>query len=236
MPNSLRSFVVPDQDYVLLNADLVKADFHVVCWEAGETQLKALLRSSEDVYTTMTRGLVSYALAKRFAHAANYCGTAKTLAQNCGMSIREAEAAQQGYFSRYPGIPAWHKRVREQLRARPPSVTNAFGYRRTYLDIRDETALESAVKEACAWIGQSTVACVTNRAMLAVDTKLPWCQVLLHGHDSLLVQLPHSYYDRRSEILQCMQVPVPYADPLVIPVGCEVSEANWASVKKVPWQ
>ena len=230
----LRALFLPDLQYTLLDCDYVKADFHVVVWESAEAALKELLRSGKDIYTEMTHGLVSYKLAKRFAHACNYGATAKVLAQNCGLKLREAEAAQQGYFSRYPGIPRWHNRVRQQLRVNPPRVRNAFGYQRTYLGIRDEASLETTLKEALAWIGQSTVACVTNRAMLAIDEQLPWCTVLLHNHDALLLEAPTAEWrELWPEIERCMMVPVPYPEPLVIPVECKASLKSWADVRGV---
>ena len=229
---SIRSLFIPDLGYVILDVDLVKADLHVVVWEADDVELKAQLHEGVDVYTEAGKvvSMTSYPLCKRFIHLSNYAGAARTAAITCGLTVHEAETAQKTWYGAHPGIPGWHRRTRGQL----PRIRNAFGYVRTYFGLVDDKML----KEALAWTPQSTVARVVNGALADMHEQKPWVQPLIHGHDSLVMQVPTPIVANgglepiRDTFAQ--QV-VPYDDPLVISTECKMSEESWGQCKKVAW-
>jgi len=161
-------------------------------------------------------------LAKSFIHGTNYGGGARTMAAAAGVSVHQADRFQHIYFSRYPGLRDWHHRVEDQLRRRR-YVENAFGYRRYYFD-----RVDGLLPEALAWIPQSTVANVIDRAWVNIYEQAPEIQVLLQVHDSLAGQFPTVLKEpclRRMQELS--QIVVPYPDPLIIPVGIKCSNVSW---------
>jgi DNA polymerase I-like protein with 3'-5' exonuclease and polymerase domains len=144
------------------------------------------------------------------------------IAAHC--SILESEAAQDKWFSTYPGIKDWQRRVERQLMTER-CVYNKFGFRRYYFD-----RIEGLLPEALAWIPQSTVAIIIDKGIVNVDENLRElrCEPLLQVHDSGVFQYP---LDNEAECLEKireqMQIIVPYDDPLIIPVGAKVSDKSW---------
>lgn len=251
LPN-VRSLFVPDTGYTFFDMDLDRADLQVVVWEAEDAELKQALRTGVDMHLRnaillsgrelpdqdwLVQGhpeynalLREYArgrrLAKAFIHGTNYGGSATTMARAAGITVREAERFQGIYFGAHPGIKRWHKRTEEYLYSRR-YVENAFGYRFTFLGDTSR-----ALPEALAWIPQSTVALVINKAWLNIHNNLPEVQVLLQVHDSLAGQVP-SY--KAAQLIPAIQaqslIPIPYLEPLTIPTGIKTSRESWGACK-----
>jgi DNA polymerase I-like protein with 3'-5' exonuclease and polymerase domains len=132
------------------------------------------------------------------------------------------EQAQHKWFGAHPGVKLWHKRVEEQIMKRR-YVENAFGYRWYIFD-----RLDGLLPEACAWIPQSTVGSVINRAWLNIDANMPDTHVLVQGHDSLVGEFPtHRKSTCVAALKEHSRILVPYDDPLYIPVGVKTSEVSW---------
>lgn len=248
LPN-IRSMYVPDAGFTFFDMDLDRADLQVVVWESDDAMLKAALRMGADIHLLNTYGIDNKEpppleelvethpkywdhrgprkhtreFAKVFCHATNYLGKAKTVATNTGRGVHEIDLAQRRWFSAHPGILAWHERVINQVK-RHRFVENRFGYRWYIFDRIDELLFPAAV----AWIPQSTVGNVINRAWLNFHRELPEVQVLLQVHDSLAGQFPTH---RRDTLLPRMQelsrIVVPYEDPLIIPTGVKTSTVSW---------
>lgn len=244
LPN-IRKLFIPDQGYLICDADLVGADAQVVAWEANDLRLMQAFRDGLDVHSENATDLWEARFTglslddperdkirnntKRAVHATNYIGSAKAVAANCGWLVIEAERFQRRWFDLHPGIKAWHDEVRLSL-ATTRSVSNRFGYRIIYYD-----RIDQCLPKAIAWIPQSTVAEVCFRGALQVEEKLSWLQLLLQVHDSLVFQIPANRNADRALIGDALRVTVPYPDPLTIPWGLAVSNTSWGDVKKVQW-
>lgn len=251
LPN-VRKMFVPDEGYVMFDADLDRADLQVVVWEADDADLKRRLRMGVDLHICGALETANLPLppedelvethpkypeykdkyknerqtAKRFIHGTNYGGSARTMAINCKLPVATAELMQDRWFAAHPGIRTWHRRIERQLAA-TRTVRNAFGYRRIYFD-----RPEGILPEALAWIPQSTVACVINRGWMQVELELPEVAVLIQVHDSLVGQFRAGQEARLlPEIRRCLEVKVPYPDPLTIPVSINTSTVSWGHCK-----
>jgi len=186
-----------------------------------------------------------YGHAKILCHATNYVGSAPTIATNVGWPISLVEDFQERWFIKHPGILEWHRRTERHLDgsecwrcyARPDPgtfctrcnaplgghVKNAFGYRIRFFD-----RVERLLPEAVAWVPQSTVAIVTQRALLILAREFPTVEVLLQVHDSLVFQILLKEIELLDKIKERLdRIEIPYPDPLFIPWGVAVSEANW---------
>lgn len=248
LPN-IRSMYGPDPGFTFFDMDLDRADLQVVVWEADDVMLKAALRMGADIHLLNTYGIDNKEpppleelvethpkypdhrgprkhkreFAKTFCHATNYLGKAKTVAAHTGRGVHEIDQAQKRWFLAHPGILAWHQRVTEQVQ-KYRFVENKFGYRWYIFDRIDEQLLPAAV----AWIPQSTVGTVINRAWLAFYEQLPEVQVLLQVHDSLAGQFPTHRRDfLLPKMRECSRIVVPYEDPLIIPTGIKTSTVSW---------
>lgn len=248
LPN-IKSMYGPDKGFTFFDMDLDRADLQVVVWEADDEMLKAALRMGADIHLLNTYGIdnkepppleelvethpryidhrgprkYKREFAKVFCHATNYLGKAKTVAGHTGRTVHEIDQAQKRWFASHPGILRWHKRVTEQVQ-KYRFVENKFGYRWYIFDRIDELLLPAAV----AWIPQSTVGIVINKAWRKFYETLPEVQVLLQVHDSLAGQFPTH---RKAYLLPLMEaasrVIIPYDDPLIIPTGIKTSEISW---------
>jgi DNA polymerase I-like protein with 3'-5' exonuclease and polymerase domains len=241
LPN-IRSIFIPDPNYTMFDIDLSGADAQVVAWEADDDSLKEIFREGKKIAAVGAKAIYGsragedgknepfYSRAKAGIHLTNYGGKARTAGQSMGISTAEAEEFQSTWFRLHPGIRDWHTRVEMSLQT-TRSVENKFNYRRLYFD-----RIDGLLPQALAWIPQSTVACVTNRALVQVSEKMPEVQLLLQVHDSLVGQYPT---ERESEILprlkQVIQIPVPYDDPLVIPWGLKTSTKSWGDCNARSW-
>jgi hypothetical protein len=266
LPN-LRALYLPDSDHALVEADLARADAQVIAWEASATKLKAALAADEDIHSINARmlypsqaksnprsmhsnGMTFRDNAKRWVHATNFGGRARTVASTIVCPEKHVEACQHWWLRvEHPEIGAFHDRVEFDLRSRRnPIIHNKFGFRRLYVG-GDRTG--NLLGQALAWIAQSTVAVTINHAMLAVDcaadlighVRCGTCMVcegwpitlLLQVHDSLLCQVPlvELAEPLLARLRLAMAVPIPFDDPLTI--GCEVkwSARSWGHMH--PW-
>lgn len=225
----VRKMFVPDDDCFIMDWDLDRADLQVVVWEAGDEGLKQALRENVDLHTENAKVLLCQRnVAKTWVHGTNYGGSARTMASNCGITVHQSDTMRKRWFAAHPGIFEWHRRVEQSL-ASYRSVWNAFGYRRMYFD-----RIEGILPEALAWIPQSTVAIVINTGLVRVFHELPEVQLLLQVHDSLVMQshrnnIPSVF----PKIRKCLEVTVPYPDPLIIPVSAKGSYVSWGDCEKL---
>lgn len=232
----IREMFIPDPGYTLLEYDLDRADAQVVAWEADDTELKQMFREGADIHTENAKAIWGTVdpskryLAKMGVHAVNYGAYPKRLAHALGLTLAEAEAFRNRWLDAHPAIRKWHSRIEYQLQTRR-TVTNAFGFHRIYFDRPD-----NLLKDGLAWIPQSTVGIAINKGMLNLwqaRHTLP-VQLLLQIHDSLVIQVPtvDCTPQLRDRIRQHLEVPIPYDDPLTIPVSCKLSPASWAHCKE----
>lgn len=232
LPN-IRTLFIPDPGKTFFDIDLASADLRIVVWESDEQEMKALLKAGLDPYTeiakefyhdpSITKKDPRRQTFKSFAHGTNYLGTAKGLAERLGLSVHEAEKTQRWYFGRFPRIKKWQDDLKDQVVKRR-MVQNVFGYRCYFMERIEGTIFN----QAAAWIPQSTVACLINRAYVAIDQQLPEVEILLQVHDSLAGQFDTYRADvLLPQIIKCAEIALPYDDPLTIPVGVKSSPISW---------
>lgn len=232
LPN-VRKLFIPDLGKQFFDIDLAAADLRIVTWESDCKDMKQMLKEGLDPYTeiakefyhdpSITKKDPRRQTFKSFAHGTNYLGTAKGLAERLGLSVHEAEKTQAWYFRRFPEIKKWQEDLKDQVTKRR-MVQNVFGYRQYFFDRIEGTIFNQAV----AWIPQSTVGCLINRAYVNIDRELPEVDILLQVHDSLAGQFDVGREDLVRRILELSSIELPYpGDPLIIPVGLKTSTESW---------
>lgn len=250
-PN-IRKLFIADPGYVICDADLAGADAQVVAWEADDEDLKAAFKAGLKVhhknaadmwgreYTDLEPGDYKkdrlYKQIKSGVHGTNYAGSAKTLATTLGWTVAFATNFQHKWFKLHPKIGprnnkgSWHHRIADTLE-RTRMVTNAFGFRRPYFD-----RIDSVFPEALAWGPQSTVAITCFKGAINVEDHLPWVQILLQNHDSLVFQIPRRRICDLPLVRRHLLNPVPYPDPLTIPWGISISARAWGDCREMSWE
>lgn len=222
LPN-LRRLIIPDEGYEMFDADLDRADAQVVAWEADDQELKQIFREGVDLHEQNAKVIgCARQQAKQGVHAANYGASARTIAYHLGITLHQADQFLHRWFSAHPNIKAWHKRVEGELATRR-FVTNRFGYRKFFY-----SRVDNILPEALAWIPQSTVAITIDKGAVALEAQVPQAEILLQVHDSLTFQLPQREVDALLPLCAAaLHIPIPYPDPLVIPVGFKRSTKSW---------
>lgn len=235
LPN-VRELFVPDEGNEFFDIDLSSADLRIVVWESNETEMKAMLAQGLDPYTEIAKEFYHdpsinkkdprRQTFKSFAHGTHYLGSPEGLAERLGLPVQQARDTQAWYFRRFPRIKKWQdEKIREGVMRRK-MVQNIFGYRMYFFQRVEGTVLN----QAAAWIPQSTVGCLINRALVKIDREEPKVQLLLQVHDSLAGQYPIAERETiLPRILAHAAIPLPYDDPLTIPVGVKTSTVSWGA-------
>lgn len=250
LPN-IRKLFIPDPGYTFFDIDLDRADLQVVVWEANDPDLKKALREGIDLHCFNAcvvydikgipydelaenhpnykehRGRIGEARrgkTKAGIHATNYGVGDRKLAQTLGISTHEASLFRSKWFGARPGIRKWHVRTEHEIATRG-YIENKFGAR-LYNFGRPN------LPEFLGWLPQSTVAGVINRGLVAIDTAQQRgetsIELLIQVHDSLAGQFPTKLEaSARKDLLELTRIPVPYADPLIIPIGIKTSTKSW---------
>jgi len=245
LPN-IKKLFVPDRGMMLFDADLAGADAQVVAAEADDQPLLKAFREGLDVHAKNATDMWGEAFTKLIpesnpwkkkrkdlkvgVHSTNYGVSSRTLAQILGWSISDTDAFQKRWFSLHPGIRTWHQRTESELR-RSRTATNRYGYRIVYFD-----RIDTLLPQALAWVPQSTVALVCFKGALRIKKELPWVDILLQVHDSLVFQVPMHRADQLEVLSRTLEVPVPYPQPLTISWGLARSEKSWGDCEKVEWK
>ena len=232
-----RKMFIPDPGKLFIGADLEQAEARVVAWLAADQTQIQLFDSGMNIHKANAAILFNksemdvtkdeYALAKRIIHASNYLVGANRFAMIIGKPISEAKDLIEQYFRTYPMIRIWHLMVEHQLK-QSRTLETPMGRRRYFFGRWGQDLLRQAV----AFIPQSTVADVLNYSLARLATLLPnGADILLQIHDAVVVQCPEYQVPQVSKIIKaCMEFPMTiHGRTLTIPVSIKVGE-NWNEV------
>lgn len=237
LPN-VRKLFIPDPGNTFYDIDLSSADLRIVVAEAQCDEMQAMLDGGADPYTETAKEYYRDPTItkkdprrnryfKPLAHGTHYLGTPAGLAERIGLSVHEVDRIQKWYYGKYPEIKQWQEDFKDQL-AKRRYVENVFGYRAYCFDRIEGTVYNQFI----AWIPQSSVACLINRAYMHIFEHHPEIEVLLQVHDSLAGQYPtHLGEEAKRKIVAAAEIPLPYARPITIPVGVKVSDVSWGDCK-----
>lgn len=129
-------------------------------------------------------------MAKRGSHLSNYSGTARTASRSLKVPLPIMEDFQARYCrgedAAYPGIPAWWRWTAEQLQRHAQLVT-PFGRRRHFFGRPND---DTTLREAIAFLPQSTTADRMNLGLWRVWRYMPEVQLLAQTYDSITFQFP----------------------------------------------
>ena len=249
-----RRIMVADPGYVLCYTDLQGAEARAVAFLAGdENYIKGV--ESGDVHTLVASMVWGFEqkraladrkfyqdftyrdLAKRATHGTSYGGQPSTIARVLKVERPLIEDFQRKFFKAFPGIKEWQLWTARELQEKG-RLTTPFGMTRTFWGRRWE---DTTLREAIAFVPQSTIATVMNLGMLKVWRKYkpPRFQLLANVHDAILFQIPIAEREELlPQIIEDLKIPVDVTDihgkirTLVIPVEAHVG-LNWGDKESV---
>lgn len=251
----LRRVFVADPGMKFANIDLEQADSRnigALCWNVHRDPRYLDACESGDLHTTVARMSrpelpwsgedlkANRAIAERpyyrhhslrhmckvLGHGTNYCGSAFEMSRHTKIEQSVIKEFQALYFRTFPAIPKLHEWVKTQVIETGHLIT-PFARKRWFFGKRDE---HDTLKQAVAFLGQSMTADEMNLAMLNV-WRLNAVQLMLQGHDSILVQYPgEAENEIIPRVLAAMRVPLEleggrqFAVPVDVKVGW-----NWGN-------
>lgn len=251
IPKEARTCFVPDPGYVMFYSDQQGAEARVVAYLSGDENYIAAVEGgdSHTMVASMVfgfppdrelaereyyRGYSYRDITKKGAHGSNYYGKPFTLAQQMKVETAVAEAFQNQYFRRFPGISDWHVWVAKQLQTKGYLVS-PFGIRRNFWNRRWDDA---TLREAIAFVPQHCVGVLMNVGIYRLWERFEGrpgadLQILLNLHDAVLGQVRIDKADELlPQVLECLRFPFPVTDikgitrEIVIPFDVEIGY-NW---------
>ena len=239
---ALRRMFIAGPGCVLADADYSQIELRLLAALSGDEAMQEAFRSGADIHTVtasqvfrvppeqVTPLLRSRAKAVNFGIV--YGIGAFSLAQDIGVSNREAKEYIDAYMDRYPGVRDYLERCVEQARQSGYAVT-PDGRRRAMPELAASNRNVRAFGERVArnMPIQGAAADVMKRAMVRVHARLkeelPSARLLLQVHDELIVECPEADGETAARILtEEMQGAADYAVPLSVSAGIGRSWAD----------
>ena len=241
-PKEIRDIFIPDSnDEVFVKGDLSQAEARIVAWLAEEPSLKQIFKTPgrsihKYVCANIFGGTESevnkeseeYQLAKNMVHATNYDVSPRTFAAHVGIQEKKAKEIMSIFDRNFPNIRGvFHVEIQNQLR-RNRTLSNPFGRRRVFLNRWGGDLF----REAYAFIPQSTVGDIINRAGIRLRECLPiGAKVRLQVHDELVISCRREQVVEVAKLLkrEAEQPTQIKGEELVIPIEISVGR-NWKDV------
>ncbi|MCW5893559.1 MAG: DNA polymerase I [bacterium] len=233
------AFVAPPGQR-LISADYSQIELRLLAHLADDPGLCAAFAAEADVHATTAAEVFKElppAEGRRLAKVINYglvygMGPSRA-ARELGVSLAEAEAYIEGYFTRYPRVRRFIDDTIAGAR-RCGFVTTVLGRRRYLPEIgaRDAAVRQFAERAATNTPIQGSAADLIKLAMLEVRRRLRAegfrAQMLLQVHDELVLEAPDAEAERAAGLVRTVMEEV---WPLRVPLRAEVRiGANWAEV------
>ncbi|MBI4912156.1 MAG: DNA polymerase I [Acidobacteria bacterium] len=243
----IRRAFIPEEGWVLLDADYSQIELRVVAALAGDPVLLGAFEAGEDIHRRTASEVMGVPMEqvtpeqRSAAKAVNfgllYGQGAFALAASLGISRKEAQAFIERYFQRMPKVAAWIEGTKERALKEGRVVTH-------WGRVRGIPELESAnkqlqaqgLREAVNTVVQGTAADLMRRAMVRLHRALRKeglrARLLLQVHDELLLEAPPEEANRAADLLQEAMEGADDLGPLDVKLAAEVrSGGNWLACK-----
>jgi len=193
--SAIRKQFVPDDGNTFVQADYRTIELRAMAVEGRDTFLASIFKEGRDIHDEFS--LLFYGpdftkdqrvRTKAFVYGSAYGREPFSIAQEYGISTREAEANQQIMFDMMPGIVKWREDIRNTILNEGDDLVTRFGRHRRFWLITNDNA-KDVVKEGLAFVPQSTAADIQQHAFnkLRMEHGLA---TRVSVYDSILVECP----------------------------------------------
>ncbi|HUU56636.1 MAG TPA: DNA polymerase I [bacterium] len=213
----IRKGFIPGDGLVFLSADYAQVELRILAHIADDPGLQAAFAAGKDIHAATAAELFDVpfdrvsreqrTLAKAINFGLAYKMGPRRLARETGLSVVEAEAFIEKYFTRYPGVRRY---IDEQIeRAHREGYVHTVLGRRRYLpdiDSGDNRVRAAAERFAVNMPIQGSAADILKLAMVALDRRLregklrAW--MLLTIHDELLFEVAPKDLDKLKGLVE----------------------------------
>jgi len=242
--SEIRKMFVPRDGCVFVDADYSQIELRVLAHIAGDEHMRKAFTSGMDIHTATAAQVFHVApeqvtpLMRRHAKAVNFgivYGISEfSLAEDIGVTRKEAKAYIESYLENYAGVREYMKNIVEQAK-KDGFVTTMFGRRRNLPELKSSNFNIRSFGERVALNTpiQGTAADIIKLAMIHVDKALReeklQARLVLQVHDELIVECPLSERDRVTKLLTEQ---MEHVTKLTVPLVAEAkSGASWYEAK-----
>ncbi len=230
-----RAFIARDDGWKLLSADYSQIELRILAHVSEDKALIDAFQQGEDIHARTASivhgvlpGMVTPELrsqAKAINYGLMYGMGPQRLANETGMTTREAKQFIEVYFKALPNVKGYLDETLEKAR-QDGEVWTLFGRRRPLPDIDASNGMLRVAAENMAVNTpiQGTAADIIKRAMLTVHAALDEgglrARLLLQVHDELVLDVPEDELEAVQEIVRTsMENAADLRVPLVATMG-----------------
>ena len=239
-----RMFVAPDKDHVLIDADYSQIELRVLAHISQDKHMIGAFVAGQDIHAATASKVYHLPLDEITSAMRSSCKAVNfgivygisdfSLAQDIGVSRKEAAEFIKTYLDSYPGIENYMTNIKQTAREQG-YVTTLFGRRRAVPDIDSKNFNVHSAAERIAMNTpiQGTAADIIKIAMVRVRDRLKRegleSRLILQVHDELILEAPLREKDAAAKILtEEMENAFKMDAPLVAEANCG---ASWYEAK-----
>lgn len=244
---AIRGAFVPEQGWLLLDADYSQIELRVVAALAQDPVLLGAFEKGEDIHRRTASEVMGVAMeevtpdqrsaAKTVNFGLLYGQGAFALAAQLGISQKEAKAFIERYFERMPKVAQWIEGTKE-LALKEGLVRTAWGRFRPIPDLESQNKQIQAqgLRVAVNTVVQGTAADLMRRAMVRLHCSLKAeklrTRLLLQVHDELLLEAPPEEVEHASTLLKNAMEGADDLGPIGVRLAAEVRAGkSWLEAK-----
>ncbi len=238
----IRRLFVPEKGFVFIDADYSQIELRVLAGLAGDKNMISAFLEERDIHTETAMNVFGVSEKevtpelRRRAKAVNfgivYGISDFSLAEDIGVSRKEAKEYIENYFAYYSGIKNYLDKTVKDAKENG-FVTTAFGRRRYLPELKSSNFNIRSFGERVAMNTpiQGAAADIIKIAMINAHKALSGtgARLILQVHDELIVEAPKSEAEKIAKILRReMENAADLSVPLVAEAG--IGE-NWLAAK-----
>ena len=235
LAKAYRKIFIPEPGHYLINIDYATAELRIAASLANEQAMLAAFQRGIDIHAqtaaiTMRLSLTQFqqlpaedqkaarqrgkAVAFGLLYGISWRSLISYAKTNYGVDLTEKEAQRlhKDFFAAYPGLVAWHRRMRTWVRQHQ-HVRSPTGRIRHLPQINspepgvqaesERQAINSPVQETASTLGLVALAAIDQR----IDPQ--YLRLLGFVHDSIIASCPYAYLDWAVRVLKATMEQIP---------------------------
>ena len=212
-----RMFVAPDDDHVLIDADYSQIELRVLAHISQDEHMIEAFRAGQDIHAATAAKVYHVPLEEVTPQMRSSCKAVNfgivygisdfSLAQDIGVTRKEAGEFIRTYLATYPGVAKYMDDIKESARENG-YVTTLFGRRRALPELQSRNFNIRSFGERVAMNTpiQGTAADIIKIAMVRVRDRLRRegleSRLILQVHDELILEAPRSEQEEAMRLLK----------------------------------
>lgn len=213
----LRRMFVAEQGRVLVDADYSQIELRVLAHVADDDAMIEAFRGGQDIHATTASKVYGVPVEEVTPQMRSSCKAVNfgivygisdfSLAQDIGVTRKEAAAFIQSYLDTYPGVHHYMESIKQSARE-TGYVETLFGRRRALPELSSKNFNLRSFGERAAMNTpiQGTAADIIKIAMLRVRDRLKAegfeARLILQVHDELILEAPEHEAERAAALLR----------------------------------